>query len=250
MIYLISGTDRSEIPFTGEAAHGNRRRLRHMTGVGGIDRASVARGRCPPSILRGALAGAVVVLGFTAVHDVFILDIWSYVGQMLFAGALCGACIAWSYRAAVSAYSTVAWVGYGGLYVVEMIALGAFSLLLLEPQFTMAELLADDDAFDRLLRASIPLLIAAMVVGSIAIWWHYGRRPSALAPIAVTQVVLVFLLGHQFAFLGLVETSASLVRVFGEFAVMTIGLAVSFTATAVGLEVVAGRMLARRRRGA
>jgi hypothetical protein len=181
-----------------------------------------------PSIWLGSLTGVAVVFGFTVVHDVFISDIWFNVGPMMFAGALCGFCIVWSYRKGVVDHSTAAWIRYVGLYAVEMIALGAVSYALLRPQFTMAELMVADDALDRLLPPSMPLMIGAMAVGTILVWLYCGRRRPALIPIASTQVLLVFFLGHQFAFLGLVESSLALLRVFGEFALLTAGLAASF----------------------
>jgi hypothetical protein len=92
----------------------------------------------------------------------------------------------------------------------------------------MAELVVADDAFERLMRPSAPLMIGAIVVGTIPIWLRLGRRSAAFAPVLVTQVLLVFLLGHQFAFLGLVESSAALLVVFGEFALFTVGLAAAF----------------------
>jgi hypothetical protein len=169
-----------------------------------------------------------VVLGFTVVHDLFISDIWFNVGPMLFAGAMCGLCVVWSYRAGVADHSTGAWFRYAGLYAAEMIALGAVSLLVLRPRFTMAELMVADDAFDRLLPPSVPLMIAAMVIGAVVIWTYCGRRRGALVSILVTQVLLVFLLGHQFAFLGLVESSSALLVVFGEFALFTVALTGAF----------------------
>ncbi len=181
-----------------------------------------------PPVWLGALSGVVVVLGFIIVHNLFIADIWFNVGPMLFAGALCGFCIVWSYRKGVDDHSTAAWFRYAGLYAVEMIALGAVSLAVLRPQFTMAELLVADDAFERLMLPSVPLLIGAMVVGTVLVWLYCGRRWTALAPILVTQVLLVFLLGHQFAFLGLVASSSALLVVFGEFALITFSLTVVF----------------------
>lgn len=115
-----------------------------------------------------------------------------------------------------------------------MIALGAVSLVVLRPRFTMAELMVADDAFERLLAPSAPLMIGAMMAGTISIWFYYGRRWAALAPILVTQVLLVFLLGHQFAFLGLVESSSALLVVFGEFALFTVGLTATFCLSVMG----------------
>jgi hypothetical protein len=176
----------------------------------------------------GALSGAVVVFGFTVVHDVFITNIWFNVGPMLFAGALCGFCIVWSYRKGLADHSTAAWISYASLYAFEMIALGVVSLAVLRPRFSMAELMVADDAFERLLLPSMPLMIGAMVVGTILVWLYCRRRWAALAPIFVTQVLLVFFLGHQFAFLGLVESSSALLAVFGEFALLTVGLTAAF----------------------
>lgn len=181
-----------------------------------------------PSMWLGALIGVVVVFGFTVVHSVFISDIWFNVGPMMFAGALCGFCVVWSYQKGVADHSTAAWFQYGGLYTVEMIALGAVSFAVLQPQFTMAELMVADDAFDRLLPPSIPLMIGAMAVGTILVWLYCGWRRPALIPIVSTQVLLVFFLGHQFAFLGLVESSSALLEVSGEFALFTVGLTTAF----------------------
>ena len=169
-----------------------------------------------------------MVFGFTIAHNIFIADIWFNVGPMLFAGGVCGFCIAWSYRKAVAEHSTAAWFGYAGLFTAEMIALGVVSLAVLQPQFTMAELLVADDAFERLLPPSMPLMIGAMAAGAILFWLIYGRRPAALAPILVTQILLVFFLGHQFAFLGLVESSSLLLVAFGEFALITGVLAAAY----------------------
>ena len=46
----------------------------------------------------GAFAGAFSALVFTVVHQVLISSIWFALPAMLGAGAVCGACIAWSYR--------------------------------------------------------------------------------------------------------------------------------------------------------
>lgn len=211
-----------------------------MTNSGTIGKTAPTWGA--PPIWLGALTGVVVVFGFTVAHDVFISDIWFNVGPMMFAGALCGFCLVWSYRKGVADHSTAAWFRYAGLYVAEMIALGAVSFALLRPQFTMAELMVADDAFDRLLPPSMPLMIGAMAIGTILIWVYCGRRRPALLPIAFTQVLLVFFLGHQFAFLGLVETSSALLEVFGEFSLFTVGLAAAFCFSVMGSTIALERL--------
>lgn len=182
----------------------------------------------PPTWL-GALTGLVVVLGFTVFHNVFIVDIWWNVGPMLFAGAVCGFSVVWSYRRAVTDHSTRAWFRYAGLYAAEIVALGVVSLAVLRPRFTMAEAMVMDDAMADLTPPALPLMVGAMLVGTILLWLYYGRRLGTMMPFLVTQVLLVFLLGHQLAFLGLVESSSTLIAFFGEFALIALGVAGAFS---------------------
>ena len=187
-----------------------------------------------PSQGVGAVIGVVVVFGFLLVHNAFIADIWFNIGPMLFAGAVIGFCLAWSYRKAVTRHSTATWFRYGGLHAAEMIVLGAVSLLLLRPRFTMAEMLVADDAFAQLLGPSLPLILGAMAVGTTVVWSYFGRRRGSLVPILITQVLVVFFLGHQFAFLGLVESSSALLVTAGGFAAITVGLASVFCGGVMG----------------
>ena len=194
----------------------------------------------PPPWL-GAAVAAVAVLGLLVVHDLWISDIWFNAGPMLASGALCGLALTWSYRTSVAEHSTGAWFGYAGIYVAEMLLLGAVSLTVLRPRWTMGELMVADDAFDRLLPPSVPLMIGAIVLGTLVIWALYGRRMRSLGPVALTQVLLVFLLGHQFAFLGLVESEIALFVVFAEFALITAGLAAVFCLGVMGAVVAVRR---------
>lgn len=196
----------------------------------------------------GAISGLLVALGFIVVHDALISDIWFNAGPMLSTGLLCGSCVVWSYRSTVARQSITAWARYAGVYVTEMIALGAVSLVVLDPRFTMAGLMVADDAFDRLLSPSMPLMAGAIVAGTILIWIYYGRRRRALLPILATQTLLVFLLGHQFAFLGLVETSSALLLVFLEFSAIVVGLAIVFCLGVVWLTMTLERIETWRRR--
>ena len=182
-----------------------------------------------PPMWLGALTGVVVVLGFTIFHEVFIVDIWWNIGPMLFSGALCGFSVVWSYRQAVAEHSTRAWYRYAGLYCAEIVALGVVSLAVLGPRFTMAETMVMDDAMAELTPPALPLMVGVMLVGTILFWLYHGRRRGALVPILVTQVLLVFLLGHQLAFLGLIESSSTLVSFFGEFALIAVAIAAAFS---------------------
>lgn len=210
-----------------------------MTGTSTID-THVQSWEKPPVWL-GAVIGAAVVLGFTILHNVFIVDIWWNLGPMLFSGAACGSSVTWSYRRAVAAHSTRSWFLYTGLYAAEIVALGIVSLALLRPRFTMAETMVMDDAMAELTPPALPLIGGAIVVGTILFWLYYGRRRGALVPVLITQVLLVFLLGHQLAFLGLVESS-SLLHFLVEFALIAVGIAGVFSLGVMWSAVLLGRL--------
>ncbi len=176
----------------------------------------------------GALVGAGVVLGFIVIHGLWISDIWFNVGPMVFAGAACGLCIVWSYNSSVGEHTTRRWLAYNGSYVGLLMALGGASFLVLEPRFTMAEMMQADDALAQLIPPALPLMIAATLIGAVLLWVAFGRAPSAFAPILVTQAALVFLVGHNLAILGLVEMTSSLLNVFVEFIGLTLFLGAAF----------------------
>jgi hypothetical protein len=75
-------------------------------------------------LVSGAVAGTVTSVGFAALHDLLISDIWAMLVPMMVAGALCGLCLAWSYRLGVDRATPAGWV----LYNLEFVAL--FVLLL------------------------------------------------------------------------------------------------------------------------
>ena len=184
----------------------------------------------PPSKVLGALVGMLTVLGFVVIHEIFIVDIWDSLRRMVIAGAVCGLCLVWSYDKAVTDHSTRRWFGYNASYAALLVALGAVSFVVLEPRFTMAELMVSDDALAQLIPPALPLMIVAAVAGSFLLWVLYGRRRAALIPIVVTQTLLVILVGHNLAILGVVEMSADLLYVVGEFVVLTVSLALGFAA--------------------
>ena len=184
----------------------------------------------PPSAALGALVGAVTVLGFAVIHDIFIVDIWDSIRRMVIAGALCGLCLTWSYNKAVGHHSTGRWWAYIGSCAAVLVALGGVSFVVLDPRFTMAELIAADDALARLIPPVLPLMIVASLVGTLVVWVGFGRRWRAIIPILVTQVLLVFLVGHNLAILGVVEMSSDLLTVAWEFVGLTLFLAATFAA--------------------
>ena len=178
----------------------------------------------------GALSGGLTVLIFVMIHHLWISDIWFNLGPMVLAGAVCGLVIVWSYTKAVSEHSPRRWFVYNGFQIGLLVALGMVSFVVLDPKFTMAEAMVMDDALAELIPPALPLMILAILVGTFLLWIAYGRKRGALAPILVTQVLLVFLVGHNLAILGLVELSGDLLAVFAEFIGLTAFLGVGFAA--------------------
>ena len=187
---------------------------------------SETRAQLPKTL--GALSGGLTVLVFVVIHDLWISDIWFNIGPMVFSGAVCGVVIVWSYSKAVSEHSPRRWFVYNGFNAGLLVALGAVSFLVLDPKFTMAEAMVMVDALAELIPPALPLMIGAILVGTLLLWSTYGRASGSLAPILVNQVLLVFLVGHNLAILGLVELSADLVTVFGEFIGLTAFLGIGF----------------------
>jgi hypothetical protein len=181
-------------------------------------------------MVHGATSGGVTVLVFAFVHGLWIFNIWFNVGPMVLSGALCGLAIVWSYNSAVSPQSARRWFIYIGVLVGLLIALGGLSFVLLDPSFTMAEAMAMEDALAELIPPALPLMIGAILVGTILVWVGYGRRVSALVSVFVVQVLLVFLVGHNLAILGLVELSGDLLATSLEFIGLTALLGSSFAA--------------------
>jgi len=212
---------------------------------GRIPGATSARTWGPPSKTLGALVGVLTVLGFVVIHEILIVDIWDSLRRMVVAGAVCGLCLVWSYNKAVPGHSTTRWFGYNASYAALLVALGAVSFVVLEPRFTMAELMVSDDALAQVIPPALPLMIVAAVAGSFLLWVLYGRRRAALIPILVTQTLLVLLVGHNLAILGVVEMSADLLYVVGEFVALTVALAAGFAAGVMLIESVRSWVAAR-----
>lgn len=194
-----------------------------------------SRTQRPLPMTLGALSGGLTVVGFVVIHDIWIADIWFNIGPMVFSGGLCGVVIVWSYNNAVSDHSPGRWFAYNGINVGLLIALGALSFVVLDPKFTMAETQLMDDAIGELMPPALPLMIAATLFGTLLLWAVYGHRRRAVVPIFVTQILLVFLVGHSLAFLGLVESSVDLVTVFAEFIGLTAFLGFAFAAILIPL---------------
>lgn len=173
------------------------------------------------------------VVAFTVVHGIWIADIWFNLVPMVMSGAVCGASIAWSYRETAGQHTWGKWALYNGACAALLIGLGALSFLMLEPRFSLAELIGADDALGRLLPPAMPLIGLGTVVGTAVIWMMFGRRRSALLPILIAQALLMFLVGHNLAILGLIDIPTDQLYRVLEFVGLTAFLAAAFAMSAL-----------------
>ena len=155
-------------------------------------------------LFSGAIAGSVSTFIFVIVHDILISDIWSMSVIMLVVGALCGACISWSYGLLVERPSWRSWLIYNLIYVGTLFLLGLVSLLMFEPITTIAALSAAGGLPMDLLEQAMPMTAVFTLLMSVVITLGYGRSWTKFSAVLLTSILLVLLLGHNVFILGLV----------------------------------------------
>lgn len=195
----------------------------------------LARG-APRALRSGAIAGAISAFAFAAIHHLLISDIWFSLLPMLFAGAACGACLAWSYRRLFAAPTVRTWLGYNLVHVALLALLGLASILVFEPVTTIAALVEADGPPSDLIAQATPLTLA-FTLGSVlllsALW---GRTLTGVAAIALTCVVLVLLVGLNVSALGLVHLPSGALYLVVEMFGLIFALAAVFALAYLMLE--------------
>jgi hypothetical protein len=161
------------------------------------------------TVLSGAISGTISALVFTAIHHIFISDIWFSLILMLAAGALCGLCVSWSYRLLVERPSAVSWLGYNLLYVGMLVLLGAASVIVFEPVTTIAALIGSNGPPDALIGQALPMTAAFTLAAAGLVSLVYRRDWAGFAASLVTCTVLVVLLGLNVSIIGLVAIPRS-----------------------------------------
>jgi len=176
----------------------------------------------------GALAGAVSALTFCVVHQLLISDIWFATAGMLLAGAISGACLAWSYALVVKNQTVRSWLRYNMLYVMILVALGIVSLVVFEPVTTIAELLKSNEPPRALIGQALPITVLFTVcsAGLLTLLNRPGWR-GGVAILATTLVIVLFL-GLNISILGLVFIAKSSLYVIGEVVALIVVLALVY----------------------
>ena len=186
-------------------------------------------GRFP---ITGAVAGVVSTFVFTIVHDLFISNIWSMFVMMAVTGALCGACLSWSYGLLVKRPSLRSWLVYNLIYDGMLILLGLVSVLLFEPVTTIAAVAASSGMPTDLLGQALPMATIFTLLMAVVITWAYGRSWVNFGAVLITSVLLVLLLGHNVFILGLVDIPRGsfylVLEMFALIILLNVVFAVSF----------------------
>jgi hypothetical protein len=76
---------------------------------------------------------------------------------------------------------------------------------------------------------ALPLMAAFTVIGSIALWAAFSREASTLPSVVATVALLVLLLGHNAAIIGLVDIPAGGYDLVAEMLGLIVILGISFT---------------------
>jgi len=152
----------------------------------------------------GTIAGAFSAFIFAIIHDTIISDIWYSLSTMMIGGAICGFCVAWSYKLLFQKPLIWNWWKYNIVYVILFIILGALSVIVYEPVTTVAELIISNEPPLELIMQAMPMTIAFTVGSSILVSALFSRKILHQLAILLTCIVLVVLLGLNVSLIGLV----------------------------------------------
>lgn len=184
----------------------------------------------------GATAGAISAFVFAIIHDLLISNIWFSVLFMMFAGAVCGLCIGWTYGLLFKAPSIGSWVRYNLLYVAMFGLLGAASVLVYEPMTTMAAVVAANAPPNDLFAQAMPLTVGFSVAMTLLVSWLYGRSGWHIAAIALTCTLLTLLLGLNISAIGLVYIPSGSVYVLAELLGLILVINIVYVAVFLAFE--------------
>jgi hypothetical protein len=186
-------------------------------------------------VAMGTVAGVLSTLAFTILHQVLIVPIWFALPAMLGAGALCGACLAWSYALVVHRRTIGTWLQYNAAYLAIIVALGLTSLAVFEPVTTIEALLQSKQPPRELIGRALPVTGAFTLVAVALLGGLYRPGWRGAAGILVTAVVIVVLLGLNISALGLVAIPRSAVGVVAEVLALLLVLGAVYAAGVAGL---------------
>jgi hypothetical protein len=184
----------------------------------------------------GAVAGAFSAFTFTLVHGLAISDIWFSLPAMLAAGALSGACVAWSYALVAGAPTLGSWLRYNFLYLGMFVLLGSVSVLIFEPVTTLAAVLGTGEPPNALFARAMPLTLAFIAGTTAAVTGWYRPGWVGAGAVLLTTAVLLTLLGLNVSVIGLVEVPRSASYLIAELFALILILSAVYAAAFALLE--------------
>jgi len=186
--------------------------------------------------LSGVIAGAISVLVFTVIHNLWISNIWDSLPTMLAVGALSGASLGWSYAMVSKTPSRTGWLRYNALYVAVLVLLGVASLIVFEPVTTVSALLQASEPPIALIKRTLPMMTAFVVATAAALSLVYRADWRGALALLLTSMLMVFPLGLNVSILGLVEVSSTTLRLLAAMLGLVLLLGAVFAGTFVLIE--------------
>jgi hypothetical protein len=177
------------------------------------------------------MAGALSAFVFCVIHQMIISSIWFAIGAMLVAGAVCGACLAWSYALSIKNQTVRSWIQFNALFVGTLVGLGITSLVMFEPVTTIPALLKSNAPPRALIAQALPItaLFTAASAALLTVLYRPGWRGAGA--ILVTAIVVVLFLGMNISILGLVFVPKALFYVLAEVLALIVSLALVYAGT-------------------
>ena len=179
----------------------------------------------------GALAGAVSVVVFTAVHHLTISDIWAMLPMMLIAGAACGACVAWTFGALFRPSSLGQWVVWNLAILASLGILATASVLIYQPVTTMAAIMERGGPVDDLIVQALPLTVAFIIAMTGGFSLAFGHERGDYLRLLITTTVLTLIVGMNVSVLGLVDFAGGSIRPVLAFFGLIVLLDVAYAST-------------------
>ena len=176
----------------------------------------------------GAGAGALSALVFSAIHYLIISPIWFALGANLAAGAVGGACLAWSYALAVPDKTGRSWRRYNAAFVFILVALAGTSLALFEPVTTIPALLQAKAPPRALIGRALPVTLVFTFASALILCARYRASWLAASAIVLATFVIVFFLGLNLSILGLVAVPRGMFFLVPEVLGLILALAVVY----------------------
>jgi len=189
---------------------------------------SVNATRAGSFTLAGAIAGAFSALVFSVIHYFLISPIWFAMIANIVAGAVSGACIAWSYSLAVRKKTRSSWASYNAAFVLILVALCVTSLVMFDPVTTIPALLQAKEPPRALIGQALPVTLVFTLASAVLLSLRYRAGWVASVAIGITALVVVMFLGLNLSVLGLVSVPRGSLYLLAEVFALILALVIVY----------------------